>query len=126
MKSFSYWFMWFICWTFWCATGLSGCVSAPQVLTIPSVTHAVKPPQYGTRDYAAALAAIMAVMVRDLKLPPIDGGSVTVYYSQASFEAGAVAQSAETVERLQKQFRLNAEQIKEVESTAAASATTMG
>jgi hypothetical protein len=125
MKSFRYWFMWLICCTFWCATVLSGCVSAPQVLTIPSVTHTVKPPQYGTRDYASTLAAIMSVMVQDLKLPLIDGGSVTVYFTQASFEAGAVAQSAETVERLKRQFRLNAQQIKELESSVAASATTM-
>jgi hypothetical protein len=104
---------------------LSSCAAGPQVLTIPSVTDTVKPTQYGTRDYAAVLAAIMSVMVRDLKLPPIEGGSVTIYYSQASFEAGALTHSAETAAMIQKQFGLGPEQMKEVESIAAASATRM-
>lgn len=125
MKSFRCWFMWLVYSAFWCAAVLSGCVSAPQVLTIPSATHSVKAPQYGTRDYATVLAAITAVMVRDLKLPPIDGGSVTVYYSQASFEAGAVAQSPQIVEMAQKQYRLNADQVKELETSVAASSIRM-
>ena len=109
MKSFSYRSLWLICCIFWCARVLSACVSPPQVLAIPSVRDTAKPPEYRNRDYASVLAAIMSVMVHDLKLPRIDGGSVTVYYSQASFEAGALAQSAEVMEGLQKHFMLTME-----------------
>jgi hypothetical protein len=125
MKTFRYPFVWLFYPVFWCAAVLSACVSTPQVLTIPSAAHIGKPPQHGTRDYASVLAAITAVMVRDLKLPPIDGGSVTIYYSQASFEAGAVAQSAEILEMAQKQYRLNADQVKELESSVTANSLRM-
>jgi hypothetical protein len=105
---------------------LPGCASAPQVLTIPSVTDTAIPPPYGTKDYGAALAAIMSVMVRDLKLPPIDEGSVTLYPSQASYEAGVVAQSAENLERLRKQLGPRPKQMKEAESVLAATTMAVG
>ena len=60
-------------------------------------------PAYGIKDYPAALAAIMSVMVRDLKLPAVDG-SVTLYFSQVSYEAGVVAESERDLERLRKQL----------------------
>ena len=72
--------LWLMCCTVGLGAVLTGCASGPQVLTIPAVSDTARPPPYGTKDYGAALTAIMSVMVRDLKLPPIDGGSVTLYF----------------------------------------------
>lgn len=118
--------LWLFCCAFGSVTVLSGCASAPQVLTIPAVSETVKPPRYGTKDYAAALAAIMSVMVLDLKLPTIEGGSVTLYPSQASYEAGVVAQSAENSARLRQQLGARAKQMKEAESILAATTMAVG
>jgi hypothetical protein len=126
MKSITNRLLWLVCCTVGSGAGFVGCASAPQVLTIPSVTDTAKPPPYGTKDYGAALAAIMSVMVRDLKLPPIDDGSVTLYPSQASYEAGVVAQSAENLERLRKQLGPRAKQMKGAESVLAATTMAVG
>ena len=126
MKYFRYWLLWLLCGALGWGTLLPGCASGPQVLTIPIVSESVKPPSYGSKDYGSALAAIMSVMVRDLKLPPIDGGSVTIYPSQASFEAGVVAQSAERLEQLRKQLGPRAKQATEAESVLAATTLAVG
>jgi hypothetical protein len=68
----------------------------------------------------------MSIMVRDLNLPAIDGGSVTLYPSQASFEAGVVAQSAESSEQLRKQLGPRAKQATEAESVLAATTIAVG
>jgi hypothetical protein len=126
MKSTRIRFLWLVCCSIGFSTVLHGCASAPQVLTIPAVSDNTKPPPYGTKDYAATLAAIMSVMVRDLGLPPIDGGSVTLYPSQASYEAGVVAQAAENLERLRKQLGARAKEMKEAESVLAATTMAVG
>lgn len=126
MKYFRYWLLWLLCGALGWGTVLSGCASGPQVLTIPVVSDPFKLPSYGSKDYGSALAAIMSFMVRDLKLPPIDGGSVTIYPSQASFEAGVVAQSAERSEQLRKQLGPRAKQATEAESLLAATTLAVG
>jgi hypothetical protein len=93
---------------------LSGCVSTPLVLAIPSATEAVKPPDYGNKDYPRALAAIMSVMVQDLKLPAVEG-SVTLYFSQTSYESGVVAESEKDLERLREQLGPRANRLREEE-----------
>ena len=126
MKSSRCWLLWLICGALGSGMVLPGCAFGPQVLTTPVVSDPVKPPPYGTKDYGSALAAIMSVMVRDLNLPAIDGGSVTLYPSQASFEAGVVAQSAESSEQLRKQLGPRAKQVTEAESVLAATTIAVG
>ena len=126
MESFRYRLLWLACCALGWGTALPGCAFGPQVLTIPVVSESVKPPSYGRKDYGPALGAIMSVMVRDLKLPSIEGGSVTLYPSQASFEAGVVAQSAESSEQLRKQLGPRAKQATEAESVLAATTLAVG
>jgi hypothetical protein len=106
-----------------CAFGwsiiLSGCASTPQILTVPPIAGSVEPPPYGTKDYAQTLAAIMSVMVLDLKLPAVEA-SVTLYPSQASYESGVVAESERDRERLRKQLGSVANQLREDELILAA------
>jgi hypothetical protein len=93
---------------------LAGCASGPLVLAIPPVAEVVKPPAYGNKDYPAALAAIMSVMVHDLKLPAVEG-SVTLYFSQTSYESGIVAESEKDLERLRQQLGPRANRLREEE-----------
>jgi hypothetical protein len=106
-----------------CAFGwsiiLSGCASTPQILIVPPIADRVEPPPYGTKDYAQTLAAIMSVMVLDLKLPAVEA-SVTLYPSQASYESGVVAESERDRERLRKQLGSGANQLREDELVLAA------
>lgn len=93
---------------------LSGCASTPQLLTIPSRGEAVRPPAYGSKDYSEVLAAIVSVMERDLKLPPVEA-SVTLYFSQTSYESGVVAESEKDLERLRQQLGPRANRLREEE-----------
>lgn len=93
---------------------LSGCASTPLVLTVPPRADAVRPPAYGSQDYSGALAAIVSVMERDLKLPPVEA-SVTLYFSQTSYESGVVAESEKDLERLRQQLGPRANQLREEE-----------
>ena len=126
MKSKKTGFLWLACCTFAWNTALLGCVSTTHVLIIPSVLDSSKPPSVGTKDYAAAVAAIMFVMVRDFGLPVIDGGSVTLYPSQTSYEAGVVAHSTENIERLRKQLGPRAKPVNESAVVSAATITAVG
>ncbi|HEX9453893.1 MAG TPA: hypothetical protein VGA27_06020, partial [Candidatus Binatia bacterium] len=71
-----------------CGATISACATAPVTLTV-TPTSASAAPQYGTKDYPQALAAIMAVMVNEWQLPGVDV-SVTLYPSQVSYESGVV------------------------------------
>jgi hypothetical protein len=93
---------------------LSGCASTPLVLTIPPRAEAVGPPAYGSKDYSGALAAIVSAMVRDLKLPAIEA-SVTLYFSQTSYESGVVAESEKDLQRLRQQLGPHANRLREEE-----------
>jgi hypothetical protein len=93
---------------------LSGCASTPQLLTIPPRAEAVKPPAYGSKDYSEVLAAIVSVMVRNLKLPPVEA-SVTLYFSQNSYESGVMAESEKDLERLRQQLGSRANRLREEE-----------
>jgi hypothetical protein len=117
MPSARKWLLVLVCSIGW-GVFLSGCTS-PQIIAIPPLAEAVRPPAHGTKDYPEALAAIMSVMVRDLKLPAIDG-SVIVYPSQASYESGVVGESEKDLERLRKQLGPRANRLNEEELIFAA------
>ena len=126
MKFTKRWFLRLACCTLPWSTALPGCISSQQVLPIPSIVDTSKPPPSGTKDYAAALAAIMLVMVRDFGLPAIDGGSVTLYPSQKAFEAGVVAHISANTERLHKQLGPRAKPLNESAVVASATITAVG
>ena len=114
MPSAVKWLLTLVCGSFAWGVVLWGCAFAPQTFAIPPAAQAVRPPAYGTRDYPEALAAVVSVMVRDLKLPPVEG-SVTVYPSQVSYESGVVAESEKDLERLRKQLGPRANRLNEEE-----------
>ncbi len=93
---------------------LVGCNTAPQTLTISSTSDALAPPPYGSKNYVQTLAAIAAVMSRDFKLPVVDV-SVTVYQSQASYEAGVVADAVWNREQLQQRLGSGVKLLSEAE-----------
>jgi hypothetical protein len=118
MPSARKWLLYLVWFSLGWGTFLPGCVST-RVVAIPPAAEAVRPPAYGIKDYPGALAAIMSVMVRDLKLPAVDG-SVTLYFSQVSYEAGVVAESERDLERLRKQLGPRANKLSEEEFVFAA------
>jgi hypothetical protein len=124
MPSARKWLLYLVWFSFGWGTFLPGCVST-RVVAIPPAAEAVRPPAYGIKDYPAALAAIISVMVRDLKLPAVDG-SVTLYFSQVSYEAGVVAESERDLERLRKQLGPRANQLNEEEFIFAARRSAVG
>jgi hypothetical protein len=120
------WILRLACFTLPWSTALPGCVSSLQVLPIPSVLDTSKPPASGNKDYATALAAIMLVMVRDFGLPQIDGGSVFIYPSQTSFEAGVVLHLSTDTERRHKQLGPKAKPLDEAAVVSSATITAVG
>jgi hypothetical protein len=114
LPSMRKWLLSLLCFSLGWGIFLSGCASTPLVLTIPPSAEVVGPPAYGSKDYPGALAAIMSVMARDLKLPPVES-SVTLYFSQTSYESGVVAESEKDLERLRQQLGPRANQLREEE-----------
>src|SRR5436190_6035751 len=91
---------------------LSSCASAPTMLPIsPASAGTFRIPTQGSRDYAQVLPAIVSYMERELKLPIADS-VVIVYSSQASYEAGVVAESENDIERLRTQLGPAGDQIR--------------
>lgn len=125
MPSARKWLLTFVCFSFAWGVFLSSCASTTQILTIPLVAEAVRPPAYGTKDYPGALAAIVSVMVRDLKLPAVEGW-VIIYPSQVAYESGVVAESENDLERLRKQFGPRANRLNEEEWVFAARRSAAG
>jgi hypothetical protein len=104
---------------------LTGCVAAPRTLGIPGLAQDVRPPPYGSKDYPAALAAITSVMVRDLQLPAVQG-SVTIYFSQAAYESGVVAESEQELARLRQLLGARANRLSEEQFISAAQRFAVG
>jgi len=100
----------------WGAT-ISACATAPVTLTI-AANNASSPPQYGSKDYPQALAAIMAVMVDEWQLPGVEV-SVTLYPSQVSYESGVVSELERNRQRLRQQFGLALNPAREEEAVLA-------
>ena len=65
-------------------------------------------------------------MVRDFGLPGIDGGSVILYPSQTSFEAGVVAHISADAERRHKQLGFSAKPLDESAVVSSATITAVG
>src|ERR1044071_1034671 len=98
---------------------LAGCASNPQTLAIPAATGDFLLPRPGSRNYSEVVGAIMSFMVRDLKLPNVEG-VVIVYPSQTSYETGVVAESERDIERLRVQLGPAGNQIRTEDVTLAA------
>lgn len=103
-----------VCFSLVLGTLLIGCVSAPRIIAISSVAETVRPRVDRSTDYPEVLAAIAFIMARDLNLPVV-GGSVTFFPTQASYEAGVVAESQRDLELLRKQLGTQARQLDEKE-----------
>lgn len=91
----------FACFGFGSGLLLWACASAPIIIPIGPVVEPIPLTASTARDYPQALAAIAAVMARDLKLP-VGAGSVTLYPSRQSFQAGVLAESVKDVALLRQ------------------------
>lgn len=98
---------------------LAGCASNPQTLAIPRASEELLRPSRGTKNYPEVVGAIMSYMVRELKLPNVDG-VVIVYPSQVAYEEGVVAESERDIERIKSQLGQAGNQIKIEEVVLAA------
>jgi hypothetical protein len=76
---------------------------APRVVQIPTVLEPVRPAVSGTADYPQTLAAIVSVMVGDLKLPPADG-TVNFYPNSIVLESALIAEYEKDLEQLERQL----------------------
>jgi hypothetical protein len=85
------WLFYLVCLTFGWGIFLPGCVSAPRVIAIPSISEPAKPSVNRSSDYPETLAAIVSVMVRELKLPAVEG-TVTFYPNSMVLESALVAE----------------------------------
>jgi len=83
---------------------LWACASAPIVIPVAPTAEPIALTARAAQDYSEALAAIAAVMARDLKLPAV-AGSVTFYPSRHSYQAGVVAESEKDLAFLRQQLR---------------------
>ena len=119
MPATSAWLRPFICSSFIWGILLTSCVSAPRVIAIPSVSEPVGPSVARSTDYPEALAAIMSVMSRHLKMPAVEG-SVTFYPTQVSYEAGVIAEAEKDLAQLRKQPGPRAKEVSEQEIVFAA------
>lgn len=104
------WLLRLVCFSFGWGIFLSGCVSAPRVIQIPTVLESVRPQVNRTSDYPEALAAIVSVMVRELKLPAVDG-TVTFYPTSIALESALVAEYQKEFDQAEKQLSPKAREI---------------
>lgn len=103
MPSMRTWLLSIVCCNFASGILLGGCASAPRVLAIPPASENVRPAIQRINDYPDALAAIVFVMVRDLKLPAVEG-TVTLYSNRFSFESALAAELEKDLESTEKQL----------------------
>jgi len=96
---------------------LTSCSSAPQFITVSSRAPAVEPPAYGSKDYPRAMAAILTVMGRELKLPAVEV-AVTLFLTQVTYEQGVVDDGARDLEQLRKLLGPAAKALREDEFIA--------
>src|SRR5258706_13830782 len=73
---------------FVCGATISACATAPVTLTV-TPTSASAAPQYGSKDYPQALAAIMAGMGKEWDISRV-GVSGNLYSCPVFFESGRV------------------------------------
>ena len=95
------WFFCLVCSRLAWGLFLSGCVSTPRAVQIPAILEPVRPPISRTSDYPETLAAIVSVMVRELKLPTPDG-TVTFYPNSMVLESALVAEYEKDFEQFEK------------------------
>src|SRR5215831_15102096 len=93
------WLLFFV----WLGIFSAGCATAPQSFVIPPAGEAVRTSIYGNRNYSDVLPPIMTFMVRELKLPAVEG-SVIVYPAQVSYEAGVLTESTKDFDRVRQQL----------------------
>lgn len=86
------------------------CVSVPRVIAIPAVSDPVRASADRTGDYPEALAAIVSVMTRELKLPAVDG-TVTFYSNRFALESALVAEYDKEFEQIEKQLAPKAKEL---------------
>ena len=103
MPSSIKWLLWLICSSFGWGIFLPGCASAPRVVQIPTIVEPVRPIISRTSDYPEILAAIVSVMVQNLKLPAADG-TVTFYPNSVVLESALVAEYEKDFEQLERQL----------------------
>ena len=98
--------------SFFSAALLIACASAPRMIAIPPGAESDGPRVDRSTDYPEVLAAIAFIMARDLDLPVV-GGSVTLFPTPESYEAGVIAESLRDLERMRTQLGIQARQLDE-------------
>jgi len=103
MPSSTKWLLWLACSSFGWGIFLPGCASAPRVVQIPTIVEPVRPIISRTSGYRETLAAIVSVMVQNLKLPAADG-TVTFYPNSMVLESALIAEYEKDFEQLERQL----------------------
>jgi hypothetical protein len=103
MPDWRKWFLCLVCSSFACGLFLAGCVSTPRVVQVPTNVEAVRPAVNRGADYPEALAAIVSVMVQELKLPAV-GGTVTFYPNSMALESALVMEYGKEFDQVENRL----------------------
>ena len=94
-------FMRLVC-TVCCCLIVQACTTSPQVIPIPAPSEdAARSVDRLNENYPQVLSAISTAMVRELKLPPIQG-AVSFYSNYQTFESGLAAEFEEIARRAEE------------------------